>query len=274
MPINNLLTTTATRIKQLSNHINKMATKTDITLYTVNTPNGIKASIALEELGLEYKVRKINMTENEQKEPWFLEINPNGRIPTITDKAEDGQDLRLFESGSILQYLVARYDKDHKISYPYGSKEHWETTNWLMWQMGGLGPMQGQANHFKRYAPEKIEYGINRYVNETRRLYRTVDTHLAKSSSGFIVGDRLTIADISMWGWVASYKWAGLDIEEFPHLKKWLYTLLERPGFERGRHVPTPHTAFDSNKLTEEEIEAKAESARKWVQDSMKAEAK
>jgi glutathione S-transferase len=114
----------------------------------------------------------------------------------------------------------------------------------LMWQMGGLGPMQGQANHFKRYAPEDIEYGINRYVNESRRLYRTLDTHLAKSESGFIVGDRLTIADIASWGWIASAKWAGLDIEEFPNVKKWLYKLLERPGFEAGRHVPTPHKSF------------------------------
>ncbi|KAL2211851.1 glutathione S-transferase [Sarocladium strictum] len=251
-----------------------MSTPTDITLYTVGTPNGIKASIALEELGLEYKVYPIRMSDNEQKEPWFLEINPNGRIPAITDKFTDGETIRVFESGAILEYLVDRYDKDHKISYPHGSREHWEVTSWLMWQMGGLGPMQGQANHFKRYAPEKIEYGINRYINETRRLYRTMDTHLEKSSSGFLVGDRLTIADISCWGWVASAKWAGVDIAEFPNVDKWVLKLLERPGFEKGRHVPTPHKAFDQRKQTEEELEAAAAGSKAWIQKSMKEEAK
>ncbi|KAH6889813.1 glutathione S-transferase [Thelonectria olida] len=249
-------------------------TKTDITLYTVGTPNGIKASILLEELGLDYKVYPIRMSENEQKEPWFLEINPNGRIPAITDKFTDGEQIRIFESGAILQYLVDRYDPEHKVSYPYGSREHWETTGWLMWQMGGLGPMQGQANHFKRYAPEKIDYGINRYVNETRRLYRTMETQLEKSTSGFLVGDKLTIADVSCWGWVASHKWSGIDIEEFPKLKKWLYTLLERPGFEAGRNVPGKHTAFENNKLSEEELDAKAAASRGWIQAGMKDDAK
>ncbi|KAM5356491.1 hypothetical protein ACJ41O_003137 [Fusarium nematophilum] len=249
-------------------------TKTDITLYTVGTPNGIKASILLEELGLDYKVYPIKMTDNEQKEPWFLEINPNGRIPAITDKFEDGEQIRVFESGAILQYLVDRYDKDHKVSYPHGSREHWETTSWLMWQMGGQGPMQGQANHFKRYAPEKIQYGIDRYVNETRRLYRTMDTALAKNPSGYLVGDKVTVADIACWGWVAAAKWAGVDLAEFPHLEKWLYKLLERPGFEAGRNVPTPHTALENNKLSEEELDAKAAESRAWVQKGMKEDAK
>ncbi|SPJ70534.1 related to URE2 - nitrogen catabolite repression regulator [Fusarium torulosum] len=213
------------------------------------------------------------MTENEQKEEWFLKINPNGRIPALTDTL-DGKQIRVFESGAILQYLVDRYDKDHKLSFPHGSAEHWEMTSWLMWQMGGLGPMQGQANHFKRYAPEKIEYGINRYTNETRRLYRTLDTHLGQTSSGYVVGDKVTIADVSIWGWVASAKWAGVDISEFPHLEKWLYKLLERPGFEAGRHVPTHHGAFEISKLSEEELEEKAHGSRSWVQAGMKADAK
>ncbi|KAF4971022.1 hypothetical protein FSARC_2035 [Fusarium sarcochroum] len=247
-------------------------TKTDITLYTTNTPNGIKASILLEELNLEYKLHPIKMTDNEQKEEWFLKINPNGRIPALTDIL-DGKEIRIFESGAMLQYLVDRYDKDHKLSFPHGSAEHWEMTSWLMWQMGGLGPMQGQANHFNRYAPEKIQYGINRYVNETRRLYRTLDTHLAQTSSGYIVGDKVTIADISIWGWVASAKWAGVNLSVFPHLEKWLYKLLERPGFEAGRHVPTRHTAFEQNKMTEEELEAKASGTRNWVQAGMKTDA-
>ncbi|KJZ77693.1 hypothetical protein HIM_02870 [Hirsutella minnesotensis 3608] len=251
-----------------------MATKTDINLYTAQTPNGIKVSILLEELGLEYKVHNIKISENVQKEPWFLEINPNGRIPAITDKLPDGQQIRVFESGAVLEYLVDRYDKDHRLSYPRDSAEHWEVASWLMWQMGGLGPMQGQSNHFKRYAPEKIEYGINRYGNETRRLYRTMDTHLSKSKSGYLVGDRLTIADISCWGWVAAHTWAGVSLDEFPHLEKWLKKLLERPGFEKGRHVPSQHTAFDNDKLTEEELDKKAAGARGWVQKGMQEDAK
>ncbi|ROT35541.1 glutathione S-transferase GstA [Sodiomyces alkalinus F11] len=250
------------------------APKSDIHLYTLGTPNGIKVSILLEELGLPYKVTRIDISKNIQKEPWFLEINPNGRIPAITDTFDDGKPIRVFESGSIMQYLVERYDKDHKVSYPYGSREYWEVNNWLMWQMGGLGPMQGQANHFNRYAPEKIQYGIDRYVNETRRLYRTLDTHLQNSPSGYIVGDRVTVADISCWGWVASAHWSGIDIEEFPTLKTWLYKLLERPGFEKGRHVPDRHTAFEQKKLSPEDMEKQAAAARAWVQSGMKEDAR
>ncbi|KAH8888844.1 glutathione S-transferase [Thozetella sp. PMI_491] len=251
-----------------------MATPTEIHLYTTQTPNGIKVSILLEELGLAYKTTKIALSENTQKEPWFLEINPNGRIPALTDVHTDGKPIRLFESGSILQYLVDRYDPEHKISYPYGSREYWEANNWLFWQMGGLGPMQGQANHFGRNAPEKIQYGIDRYRNETRRLYKVMDTQLAKSTSGFLVGDRLTIADISAWGWVAAHHWAGLSLAELPHLDAWLDKLLVRPGFERGRNIPDRHTAFDQRKLTEEELEKAAQASRAWVQKGMAEDAK
>ncbi|KUI60081.1 Disulfide-bond oxidoreductase YfcG [Cytospora mali] len=251
-----------------------MAAKSDIHLYTAQTPNGIKVSILLEELGLSYETTAIDISKNVQKEDWFLKINPNGRIPALTDKFTDGSTIRLFESGSIMQYLVDKYDTENKVSYPHGTKEYYETNSWLFWQMGGLGPMQGQSNHFKRYAPEKIPYGISRYQNETRRLYRVMDTALAASKSGFLVGDRCTIADISCWGWVASAKWAGVDIDEFPALKKWLYTLLERPGFEKGRNVPSEHAAFEVAKLSEEELDKKAEASRNWVQAGMKADAK
>ncbi|KAJ2983070.1 hypothetical protein NQ176_g968 [Zarea fungicola] len=242
-------------------------TATDITLYTVTTPNGIKASILLEELKLDYKVRAIKMTEHEQKEPWFLEINPNGRIPAMTDTWTDGKAIRIFESGAILQYLVDRYDKDYKVSYPRDTPEYWEMTSWLMWQIGGLGPMQGQSNHFKRMLPAHIS-------QSTRRLYRTMDEALKKNPHRVLVGDRVTIADISAWGWIASHKWAGVDIEEFPSLKTWLYELLKRPGFEAGRNVPTPQTAFEQNKLSEAELDARAAGARGWVQAGMKADAK
>ncbi|KAM7197315.1 glutathione S-transferase [Naviculisporaceae sp. PSN 640] len=235
----------------------------DIHLYTAATPNGIKVSILLEELGLPYKVTNISLSKNEQKEPWFLEINPNGRIPALTDVFTDGSQIRLFESGSIMQYLVDRYDTEHKVSYPRGTKEYYDVNHWLFWQMGGLGPMQGQANHFYRYAPEKIPYGINRYQNETRRLYGVMESQLAKSKSGYLVGDKLTIADIACWGWVAAYHWAGVDIEQFPHLSKWLYKCLEHPGVEKGRHVPERHTSLDWKNLSQEELDKRAASS--WV---------
>ncbi|KAG4421105.1 hypothetical protein IFR04_005748 [Cadophora malorum] len=244
--------------------------KPNIHLYSASTANGIKASILLEELGLPYKVTKIDISKNTQKEPWFLEINPNGRIPALTDTFDDGEQIRIFESGSILQYLVHRYDKDHQLSYPRGSREYWEVNNWLMWQMGGLGPMQGQAVHFNRFTPTKIEYGITRYVTETRRLYRTLDDHLKKSASGYIVGDKVTIADIACWGWASAAHWSGINLEEFPAVKSWMYTLLKRPGFENGRHVPTRNTFLDMLNQSNEEIAGQAAPYLEWVQKSMK----
>ncbi|KAI5865428.1 glutathione S-transferase [Durotheca rogersii] len=235
----------------------------DIHLYTSQTPNGIKVSILLEELGLKYKVTNIELSKNTQKEPWFLEINPNGRIPALTDTFTDGKLIRLFESGSIMQYLTDRYDTEHKVSYPKGSREYYEVNNWLMWQMGGLG-----------YAPEKIEYGINRYKNETRRLYRTLETQLNASKSGYLVGDRCTSADIASWGWVAGARWAGVDIEEFPLLKQWVERMLKRPGVEKGRNVPSSHPYESHQGLTEEELDEKAAVGRKWIQASMKEDAK
>jgi len=243
------------------------AAKPSIHLYTQQTPNGIKASILLEELGLPYDVTALSFSANEQKEPWFLEINPNGRIPALTDANVDdgGEPQRVFESGAMLQYLVDKYDTEHKVSYPRGTREYWEVQSWLFWQMGGLGPMQGQANHFYRYAPEKIEYGVKRYQGETRRLYGVMEAQLAKSTSGYLVGDRCTIADISCWGWVAAYNWAGIseDLAEFPHLKAWLFRMLARPGVEKGRHVPSHHGAFD--KMSKEDQEKAAKEVSKWV---------
>ncbi|KAL2891870.1 Glutathione S-transferase-like protein gedE [Ceratocystis lukuohia] len=240
---------------------------TDIHLYTTNTPNGVKVSMLLEELNLEYKVTRIDIMAGGSKEPWFLEINPNGRIPALTDTFTDGKPIRLFESASIMQYLVERYDTEHKLSYPRDSRESWEVNNWVFWQMAGLGPMQGQANHFARYAPEKIEYGINRYMNESRRLYRVLDGHLAKSTSGFMVGDKCTIADFVMIGWVGSSNWCGLNIDEFPKVKEWLERMEKRPAVVAGWNVPTPR--MDLN-LTQKEAKERGE----WIQKSMAEDAK
>ncbi|KAK3939573.1 glutathione S-transferase [Diplogelasinospora grovesii] len=261
--------------KAAANVVNPVKmTESNIHLYTAQTPNGIKVSMLLEELGLPYQVTHIEFSKNTQKEPWFLEINPNGRIPALTDTFTDGAPIRLFESGSIMQYLVDRYDTENKVSYPKGSREYYETNNWLFWQVGGLGPMQGQANHFTRYAPEKIQYAIDRYQNETRRLYRVMDTHLQKAGSEYLVGNKCTIADLSCWGWVASHHWAGVSIDDFPHLNAWLERMLKRPGVEKGRHVPVKHTAFEQRKLSQEELDKAAEYHRNWVQQGMKEDAK
>lgn len=173
------------------------STRPNIHLYTTQTPNGIKISITLEELGLPYEFTKIDIGKNTQKEPWFLAINPNGRIPALTDTFSDGKSINLFESGSIQQYLVDQYDTEHKISYPRGTREYFEVNNWLFFLNAGVGPMQGQANHFFRYAPEQIQYGIDRYQNETRRLYKVLDTHLATTKQEYLVGNKCTIADIA-----------------------------------------------------------------------------
>lgn len=250
-----------------------MAAQTpDITLYTTQTPNGIKVSIALEELGLPYKVHKVEIGKNQQKEPWFLAINPNGRIPALTDTFSDGKSIRLFESGSIMQYLVSRYDTEHKISYPHGTREDYEVNNWLFFQNAGVGPMQGQANHFTRYAPDIFEYGISRYQNETRRLYGVLDKHLSETGNQYIVGDKCTIADIAHYGWIAAAGWAGVEIEDFPALKAWEDRMAARPGVEKGRHVPDPHTIKELLK-DKEKMERHAAESRKWVQEGMKADA-
>ncbi|KAL6820996.1 glutathione S-transferase GstA [Trichoderma sp. SZMC 28015] len=222
-----------------------MAGQPTIKLYTDSTPNGIKISMALEELGLPYEFEHIDITTNRQKEPWFLEINPNGRIPAITDTLPDGQQVRVFEGGSILQYLTERYDPDHKLSFPKGTRDYWECNNWLFFQHGGrssvrIGPMHGQAAHFYRYAPTKIQYGIDRYLNETRRLYRVIDTELAKSKSGFLVADHISIADIAVLSWVIYAEFVSLDMSEFPFLQKWERMMSARPGINKGFHVPKP----------------------------------
>ncbi|KIX92118.1 uncharacterized protein Z520_12202 [Fonsecaea multimorphosa CBS 102226] len=247
----------------------------NITLYTDSTPNGLKISIALEELGLPYKVEHIDISTNRQKEPWFLEINPNGRIPAMTDTFRgDGQKIRLFEAGGILQYLIDEYDsQDHKISYPRGTREFYEMVNWTFWQNAGLGPMQGQANHFVRYAPQKIEYGMNRYVNETRRLYGVLDKHLQTSKSGFIVGDHISVADITTIGWVIYAGWAGVDIDEFPNLKKWEDMMSSRPAVKRGCDVPKPLTIKERLK-DKAGIEEYAKKASQWIVQGMQDDAK
>lgn len=242
----------------------------NINLYTAETPNGYKISITLEELGLPYTTHALSFSKNEQKAPEFLKINPNGRIPALTDTFHDANQIRLFESGSIQQYLVDEYDKDHKISYPKGTREYYETNNWLFFLNAGVGPMQGQANHFTRYAPEKIPYGINRYQTETRRLYSVLDTHLAQSTSGYLVGDRCTIADIAHYGWIQASFWCEIDLSEFKNLEKWLDLMDTRPGVQRGRAVPAPPKHTRETMRDPEALKKAGEEGAKWVQSGMK----
>ena len=216
-----------------------------IDLYTAPTPNGYKVSILLEELKLPYNVVSIELEKKEQKKTEFLKLNPNGRIPTIVD--HENNDFTVFESGAILIYLAEKSGK-FLSSDPNGRSV---TLQWLMFQMGGIGPMQGQAHVFYRYAPEKIEYAIERYQKETLRLYTVLDTQLKEHE--YLTGD-LSIADIATWPWVRIYGWAGLDIENLPHLQRWLDVLAERPAFQQGIEVPYK---IDRSKMTAEQTQEK-----------------
>lgn len=200
-----------------------------IDLYTASTPNGWKASIALEELGLDYEVHPLSFAKKEQKEPWFLKINPNGRIPAIVDR--DQGNFAVFESGAILLYLAEKTGR----LLPQDTRGRSRVIQWLMFQMGGVGPMQGQANVFFRYAPERIPYAIDRYQRETRRLYEVLESRLRENE---FLGDTFSVADIANWTWVYCHEWAGVSLDGLPHLAGWLKRLGERPAFQKGIAIP------------------------------------
>jgi len=201
-----------------------------IDLYTAPTPNGWKASIVLEELGIPYEVHPIDLGALDQKQPWFVEINPNGRIPAIVDRDAGG--LAVWESGAILIYLAEKTGRLLPASGPGRAA----TLSWLMFQMGGVGPMMGQANVFFRYAPEKIPFAIDRYQRESRRLLEVLDGRLRDSR--FLAGDDYTIADIANWSWAVTHGWSGVSIEGLSGLSRWLDEVGARPAVERGRDVP------------------------------------
>ena len=200
-----------------------------IDFYTWSTPNGRKVSIALEEMGLDYAVKLVALREKVQQRPEYLKINPNGRIPAIVDR--DNEDFAVFESGAILIYLAEKTG----LFLPADTRGRSLVLQWLMWQMGGLGPMQGQANVFVRYFPEKLPAVIERYQNETRRLYGVMDTRLA--SVDYLAGE-YSIADMACYPWVAQHDWSGLTLDEFPHLTAWFQRLTDRPGVAAGMGVP------------------------------------
>jgi GST-like protein len=219
-----------------------------IELHYWPTPNGWKISIMLEELGVPYAVKYVNIGKGEQFAPDFLQIAPNNRMPAIVDPdGPGGKPISVFESGAILQYLGRKYSK----FYPTDERARVQVEEWLFWQVGGLGPMAGQANHFRNYAPEKIEYGINRYTDEVNRLYGVMNKRLA--GRDFLAGD-YSIADMASLGWVVSYERQGQDLNDFPNLKRWFDTLMARPAVIKGMEVGKEERA-KSNLATDKEAQ-------------------
>lgn len=204
-----------------------------IDLYTAATPNGWKISVMLEECGLPYAVHAIDLMASEQKSPEFLAMNPNGRIPVIVDRENGG--FTLFESGAILLYLAEKTGK----FLSDDEKTRMSQIQWLMFQMGGLGPMMGQANVFFRYMEERIPTAINRYQAESRRLLEVLDTRLAESE--YLAGD-YSVADIANWTWARGYLWPGLSINGLDNLQRWLAAIEERPAVQKGVSIPTRET--------------------------------
>lgn len=203
-----------------------------IDVYTWPTPNGHKVHIALEELGLDYSAHGINIGQGDQFGEAFLRISPNNKIPAIVDPdGPDGEPISVFESGAILLYLAEKTDS----LMPSDARQRYNTLEWLMFQMGGLGPMLGQAHHFRQYAPERIEYGINRYTNEASRLYAVMDRRLADHE--WLAADTYTIADIASYPWIRPHENQGQSLDDYPHLKRWYEAITERPAVQRGLAV-------------------------------------
>jgi GST-like protein len=199
-----------------------------IDLYTWSTPNGRKVSIMLEEVGLPYAVHPVDISKEEQFKPEFLKISPNNRIPAIVDRDND---LPLFESGAILMYLAEKTGK----LMPKNERARWHTVQWLMWQMGGVGPMLGQIHHFLRAAKGKAPYADERYVKEGKRLYGVLERQLGRSE--YVAGD-YSIADISIWPWISRFEWQTIDMNECPNVVRWYKAIAARPAVEKGYHVP------------------------------------
>ena len=203
-----------------------------IQVHSWPTPNGHKVHIMLEECGLAYRAIPVNIGAGEQFRPEFLAISPNNKIPAIVDpQGPDGKPVSLFESGAILVYLASKTGR----FLPASDRAKFEVLQWLMFQMGGVGPMLGQAHHFRMYAPEKIPYAIDRYTNEARRLYGVIDKRLAASE--WLGGDEYSIADIATFPWLRSWQNQGIVLEDYPHLKRWFDTIAQRPAVQRGVQV-------------------------------------
>lgn len=203
------------------------------TLYTWGTPNGHKVSIMLEELGAEYQVRPIDIGRGDQFDPAFLALNPNHKIPVLTDsEGPDGQPVTLIESGAILVYLAGKSGR----FLPADTRGKYEALQWLMFQMGSVGPMLGQAHHFLRYAPRTVPYGIQRYWGEARRIYGVLDTRLANHP--YLAGPEYSIADIATWPWIRRHELHMVRLADFPNVQRWFEDIATRPAVQRGIEVP------------------------------------
>ena len=224
-----------------------------IKLYTAPTPNGHKVSCLLEALEMDYEAILVNLSEGEQKKPNFLKISPNGRIPAIVDTEND---LSIFESGAIMIYLA---DKAGKL-IPQDAARRYKVIEWLMFQMGGIGPMMGQANVFYRYFPEKLQPAIDRYQNEGRRLFEVLDKQL--NDNDWLAGD-YSIADIANWCWVRTHKWSGVSTDGLENLERWKNAMYEQPGMQAGIKVPVK---VESLLKSEKDTKAFAKDAAKMVQ--------
>ena len=200
-----------------------------IELHTFGTPNGKKASICLEEMGLPYTVHTVDIMKDEQFAPEFLAISPNNKIPAIVDREVE---LSLMESGAILFYLATKTGK----FLPEDPHEYWQCMEWLMWQMGGFGPMLGQANHFLHFNPGKSDYAEKRYGDEARRLYGVLDKHLGQYD--YVAGEDYSIADMAIWPWCARWEWQRIDMDELPNVRRWYVEIAGRPAVQRGYNVP------------------------------------
>ena len=226
-----------------------------IDLYSAATPNGHKVSIVLEELSLPYTLHVIELQQNEQKAPWFVALNPNGRIPVIVDRAADN--FAVFESGAILIYLAEKTGQ----LMPADPKGRSLVLQWLMFQMGGIGPMMGQANVFYRYHPEKIQPAIERYQGETRRLFRVLESRLAGHE--YLAGE-YSIADIASWAWVRTHNWSGVAIDDLPNLRRWVDQIAARPAVIKGLQMPP--SARDISGLASAEAEKFATGVRAMLE--------
>lgn len=225
-----------------------------IDLYTASTPNGHKASCTLEELELDYTVNAVDISAGDQHTPEFRAINPNGRIPAIVDR--DNDDFAVFESGAVMIYLAEKTGR----LMPTDAKGRSRVIQWLMFQMGGVGPMMGQANVFFRYFPETIQPAIDRYQNECRRLFEVLDTRLGESEW---LADDYSIADIANWCWVRTYRWSGVSRDGLEHLDRWLAVMKEKPGLRRGIQIPVQIDSLLDDEKAQEKFK---ENARKTLQ--------
>ncbi|CCH41228.1 putative glutathione S-transferase [Wickerhamomyces ciferrii] len=205
-------------------------------LYSVGTSNGQKITIFLELLKKDYIYRKIDFSIDEQKQPWFIELNPNGRIPVLSDVDKDGKRITLHETGVILQYLADKYDTERKYSYDHNDPLWWEQFQWLVFQVASHSPLQGQAHHFVSFAKVDNEYGKKRYTDEAKRIYGVYEIRL-KQNNGWLVGDKLNIADISAYPWISRSRLFKTDLSEWPNLQKWVEKIAAIPEVAKGQSV-------------------------------------